>query len=66
MGRCVLMSTCTAVSPTTRSSAARVSSAVSDGRMRQFTFASASCGRAFVAWPPESIVATHVVRRIEL
>src|SRR5262249_9568609 len=35
------------------------------GRMRQLTFAVASCGSALVAWPPDSIVATHVVRIIE-
>src|ERR1700730_639705 len=39
-----------------------IEAGASPGRMRQFTFADASCGRALVAWPPESIVATHVVR----
>jgi len=34
--------------------------------MRQLMFASASWGSALVACPPESIVATHVVRSIEL
>src|ERR1051325_3565108 len=34
----------------------------SPGRMRQLTFAAASCGSALVAWPPSSIVATQVVR----
>ena len=36
------------------------------GRMRQFTFAVASCGSALFAWPPSSRVATQVVRIIEL
>src|SRR5262245_39235494 len=35
------------------------------GRMRQFTLAVASCGRALFACPPASRVATHVVRIIE-
>src|SRR5262245_46982552 len=35
------------------------------GRIRQLTFALASCGSAFLACPPSSIVATHVVRIIE-
>ena len=30
------------------------------------TVAVADCGSAFSAWPPESIVATQVVRRLEL
>ena len=34
--------------------------------MRQLMFASANCGRALVAWPPESMVATQVVRSMEL
>src|SRR5262252_831689 len=38
----------------------------SSGRTRQFTVAAASCGKAFSAWPPSSMVATHVVRRVEL
>jgi hypothetical protein len=35
------------------------------GRMRQFTFAVASCGSALLAWPPARRVATQVVRIIE-
>jgi hypothetical protein len=37
-------------------------SSVSPGITRQLTLARASCGRAFGAWPPSSIVATQVVR----
>src|SRR5450432_4735550 len=42
------------------------SAGLSTGRMRQFTVAVAVCGRAFSAWPPESMVATHVVRNCAL
>src|SRR5437773_10066027 len=38
----------------------------SPGRMRQFTVARARCGRALVACPASSIVATQVVRKVEL
>src|SRR6266853_1362229 len=38
----------------------------SPGRMRQFTVARARWGRALVAWPASSIVATQVVRKVEL
>ena len=34
----------------------------SSGRMRQLTVARARCGRALVAWPASSMVATQVVR----
>src|SRR5258708_40248380 len=37
----------------------------SSGMTRQFTVAAASCGNAFDACPPSSIVATQVVRSIE-
>src|SRR5215468_2102600 len=37
----------------------------SSGRTRQFTVAAASCGSAFKAWPPSSMVATQVVRKVE-
>ena len=40
---------------------ARTSSAEVPGKMRQFTLARARCGRALVAWPASSIVATQVV-----
>src|SRR5215203_1513148 len=36
----------------------------SSGNTRQLTFAVAICGRAFLAWPPSSCVATHVVRSV--
>ena len=39
-------------------------SGFSSGSTRQFTFAAASCGSAFFAWPPSSWVATHVVRSV--
>src|SRR2546430_17627405 len=38
----------------------------SPGRMRQFTVARARWGRALVGCPASSIVATQVVRRVEL
>src|SRR3569832_940295 len=31
------------------------------GKMRQLMLASACCGRAFSAWPPDTMVATQVV-----
>ena len=40
------------------------SSTVSSGSTRQFTLAAASCGNAFLACPPSSWVATHVVRSV--
>ena len=46
--------------------ASRISSWVWPGKMRQLTFAVARCGNAFGAWPPLSMVATQVVRRVEL
>jgi hypothetical protein len=52
-------------SPSTSVSRVFTDSGVAPGRMRQFTFAVASCGRALLAWPPVSRVATHVVRIIE-
>jgi hypothetical protein len=53
-------------SSTIRSNAARVSSMVSPGAMRQLTSAVARCGRAFCACPPSINVATQVVRSVEL
>ena len=47
----------------TRSRVARICSGASPGKMRQLTLARAVCGRALGAWPPESMVATQVVRR---
>src|SRR5678816_4681970 len=52
----------TAVSLTIRLSVDVTYSEVSSGCTRQFTFAPASCGRAFLACPPSSCVATHDVR----
>src|SRR5436190_13347576 len=40
----------------------RTSSGATPGKMRQLTLAVARCGRALVAWPALSIVATQVVR----
>src|ERR1039457_58183 len=37
----------------------------SPGCTRQLTLAAASCGSALRAWPPSSMVATHVVRSME-
>ena len=54
----------TAVSLTIRLSVDVTYSEVSSGCTRQFTFAPASCGRAFLACPPSSCVATHVVRSV--
>src|SRR5215813_10548174 len=54
-----------AVSPIAFIRPARTSTGSCPGAMRQFTLADAVCGSAFRAWPPESIVATHVVRNIE-
>ena len=58
--------TLTPESATTRSSVRRTASGASPGRIRQFTTALARCGSAFSACPPSSIVATHVVRIMEL
>src|ERR1035441_10310853 len=48
-------------SASTCSSVRRISAGLSTGSRRQLTVAVASCGSAFSAWPPASIVATHVV-----
>ena len=40
----------------------RTSSIFTPGKMRQFTLATALCGKAFWACPPSSMVATQVVR----
>ena len=48
-GRCDRMITCTVVSPIAFASSACTCDAVCVGYTRQFTFASASCGSAFVA-----------------
>src|SRR5215468_4945149 len=50
----------------TRSNVFRTSSGSSPGKIRQLTVARAICGSAFGAWPPASIVATHVVLSSEL
>src|SRR5690348_8029010 len=55
----------TPVSLAALSSDARTSSGSWPGAIRQFTFAVAVCGSALRAWPPLSIVATHVVRSME-
>src|SRR6201986_3738451 len=47
-------------------SAAIPASGASPGMMRQLTLAVARCGRALGAWPAVSMVATQVVRIIEL
>src|SRR5262249_7775694 len=52
-------------SASTSTSASRTECGGTPGRMRQFTLAVASCGNALVAWPPDNIVATQVVRIIE-
>src|SRR5262249_47240507 len=52
-------------SASTPTSVSRTEFGETPGRIRQFTLAVASCGRALVAWPPDSIVATQVVRIIE-
>src|SRR6185312_10349019 len=56
--------TLTAGSATRSCSFWRTLSGDTPGKMRQFTLARARCGSAFVAWPPSSIVATHVVRSV--
>ena len=56
----------TEVSLIARTNARSTPPGSSPGSMRQFTNARAVCGSAFGAWPPSSIVATHVVRRSEL
>ena len=43
------------------SSAARISSRLWPGKIRQLTLAVARWGKAFCAWPPEIIVGTQVV-----
>src|SRR5690349_13197192 len=53
---------CTDVSLMTRVSVFSTAEASSPGSIRQLTVALAVCGSAFGAWPPSSIVATHVVR----
>src|SRR5208337_2327784 len=53
-------------SAATRSNVLRTLSGSSPGKMRQFTLARAVCGSALGAWPPDSIVATHVVCSNEL
>ena len=50
------------LSPTTFCRSRRTSSIFTPGKMRQLTFAAADCGNAFGACPPDSSVATHVVR----
>src|SRR3954463_1919704 len=50
----------------TRCSVARTCSGFSPGKIPQLTFARAVCGSAFGAWPPESMVATQVVRKTAL
>src|SRR5690348_4789994 len=49
----------------TRASVAITAVSVDVGTMRQLTFAVAVCGSALYACPPESRVATHVVRSID-
>src|SRR5471030_384266 len=58
------VSTLTAGSAMARSSARRTVSCVTPGKMRQLMLARARCGRALVAWPASSMVATQVVRSI--
>jgi hypothetical protein len=48
--------------PTCSCRVLRTSSIATPGKMRQLMFAVADCGSAFFAWPPRSMVATHVVR----
>src|SRR5215510_13000349 len=57
--------TVVAVSPMALIRPARTSAGSCPGAIRQFTLADAVCGSALRAWPPESIVATHVVRNID-
>src|SRR5690242_21131174 len=54
----------TAVSPITLRSVSVTYSTLSSGSTRQLTLAAASCGSAFNACPPSSIVATQVVRSV--
>ena len=56
--------TLTAGSATSSSSFARTVSCVTPGKMRQLMFARARCGRALVACPASSMVATQVVRKV--
>ncbi len=53
-------------SASTLMTASVTSLTVSSGSSRQFTFAVARCGSALCAWPADTIVATHVVRRSAL
>ena len=53
-------------SSTTLASVAMTASGASPGRIRQLTLAVARCGRAFSAWPALTMVATQVVRIMEL
>ena len=53
-------------SPASRSSVAATSAAGSPGRIRQFTVARADWGSAFSACPASIMVATQVVRSLEL
>src|SRR6266849_7779722 len=50
----------------TRASVLCTSTTDSPGKMRQFTVARARWGRALVACPASSMVATQVVRKVEL
>src|SRR5580704_19195238 len=50
-------------SATARSIVLRMLSGSSPGKIRQLTLARAVCGRAFGAWPPESMVATQVAQQ---
>src|SRR2546422_726075 len=52
-------------SATISMSLSRTDAGDTPGRMRQLTFAVASCGSALLAWPPARRVATHVVRIME-
>src|ERR1700679_2120588 len=61
-GRIEVIETCSSL--TTCFSADSTYSGESSGSTRQLTVAAASCGRAFMAWPPSSSVATQVVRRV--
>ena len=53
-------------SPASSTSFCRTCSGVVPGKMRQLTLAVARCGSALVAWPPDSMVAIHVVCRMPL
>src|SRR5215472_10718177 len=50
----------------TRTSVCCTSFGSAPGNMRQLMFAVARCGSALAAWPALAIVATHVVRSVEL